>query len=46
MNIYSYVSLYKRTYIRTNICKYENTKIHKYVHTKVLVYISISPTHH
>lgn len=46
MNIYSYISLYKRTYVRTNVYKYVGMKLYKYEHTKVRVYISIPPTRH
>ena len=46
MNIHSYISLYKRTYVRTNVREYVYMKLYKYKHTKVRVYISIPPTHH
>lgn len=46
MNIHSYISLYKRTYVRTNVYEYVGMKLYKYEHTKVRVYISIPPTHH
>lgn len=46
MNVHSYVSMYKRTYIRINVCEYVGINLYKYENTKVRVYISIPSTHH